>query len=547
MILLCACENYLDLTPKGVTLLDNLTEIEYLLNGDYKNSAYEFEDLYIITNDSYGKMANPSTVLANNVGLAYALMAYDESVDRYAYTSSNQQYNAYYSNINRMNILLAQLDDLSGDTALKASLAAEAKVLRAYWHYLLVNIFAAQYDAATADEQGGIPYVTDMNLEKVNEKLTLAEVYRLLLEDCSEETINNLPDKAVNILRPGKAMGYALRAKIHLQMKNYPEAFKDVEKALAFNGNIEDRLPVITESLYYYDKEHPSVIFYAEPTVAKAYIITQETAALFEQGDILMKYGKSALTEATETRDNRVWSATAAATYKNGIEGDIYMWQGYSNAKWTSAGITSDQLYYIKAECLIRAGHYQDGLDEVNKVRRFRIDPDDYSDLIAANEQDAMAKLMRAKRIECLFTYNNFFDMKRWNSEEDYKQTITRTVNGKTYATPKAKIQCFNQARIKETSIKVKKGSLSFQWGKVGGASGYDVYISTKPKKGYKKVKSVGKNTTKLTIRKFKGKKINPKKTYYMYVETKKKNGSKVNKSGRLYYWNTKSKNFGYF
>ena len=109
------------------------------------------------------------------------------------------------------------------------------------------------------------------------------------------------------------------------------------------------------------------------------------------------------------------------------------MWQGYSNAKWTSAGITSDQLYYIKAECLIRAGHYQDGLDEVNKVRRFRIDPDDYSDLTAANEQDAMAKLMRAKRIECLFTYNNFFDMKRWNSEEDYKQTITRTVNGKTY------------------------------------------------------------------------------------------------------------------
>lgn len=216
-------------------------------------------------------------------------------------------------------------------------------------------------------------------------------------------------------------------------MKNYPEALKDVEKALAFNGNIENRLPVITESLYYYDKYHPSVIFYAEPTTAKAYIITQETAALFEQGDILMKYGRSALTEVTETRDNRIWSATAAATYKNGIEGDIYMWQGYSNAKWTSAGITSDQLYYIKAECLIRAGHYQDGLDEVNKVRRFRIDPDDYSDLTAANEQDAMAKLMRAKRIECLFTYNNFFDMKRWNSEEDYKQTITRMVNGKTY------------------------------------------------------------------------------------------------------------------
>ena len=144
------------------------------------------------------------------------------------------------------------------------------------------------------------------------------------------------------------------------------------------------------------------------------------------------------------------------------------------------------------------------------------------------------------------YAYSASFDKMK---DEVYTVTIQafKTVNGKTYATPKAKIQCFNQARIKETSIKVKKGSLSFQWGKVGGASGYDVYISTKPKKGYKKVKSVGKNTTKLTIRKFKGKKINPKKNYYMYVETKKKNGSKVNKSGRLYYWNTKSKNFGYF
>lgn len=86
MMLLCACENYLDLTPKGATLLDNLTEIEYLLNGNYTNSAYEFEDLYVMTNDSYGKMANPSTVLANNIGLEYALMAYDEKCSTVMFT-----------------------------------------------------------------------------------------------------------------------------------------------------------------------------------------------------------------------------------------------------------------------------------------------------------------------------------------------------------------------------------------------------------------------------------------------------------------------------
>ena len=54
------------------------------------------------------------------------------------------------------------------------------------------------------------------------------------------------------------------------------------------------------------------------------------------------------------------------------------------------------------------------------------------------------------------------------------------------------------------------------------------MYISTKPKKGYKKVKSAGKNTTKLTIRKFKRQKDQPEEDfYYMYVETKRKTAPK--------------------
>lgn len=120
-----------------------------------------------------------------------------------------------------------------------------------------------------------------------------------------------------------------------------------------------------------------------------------------------------------------------------------------------------------------------------------------------------------------------------------------RTAGGKTWQTPVASIQCFNQARI--SSAKVAKKKLTVKWGKVKGATGYDIYVSTKPKKGYKKVKSVGAGTSKVTLSKFNGKAFNAKKTYYIYVETKKKNGKKVNKSGRLYYWNSKDTSYGYF
>ena len=104
---------------------------------------------------------------------------------------------------------------------------------------------------------------------------------------------------------------------------------------------------------------------------------------------------------------------------------------------------------------------------------------------------------------------------------------------------------CFTQPRLK--SLKVSGNKLTVSWGKVAGATGYDVYVSTKPKTGYKKVKSVGKNVSSLSITKLKGKSISSKKKYFVYVETKKKVNGQVNKSGRLYYWNTKNKSYEYF
>ena len=403
-----SCDGFLDLTPKGATTLDNLDDLEYLLNGSYQQSAWSFcRDLCVVTNESYGKLATPWTIIAGKSGLEYALMAYDESVDRYAYTNEDAKYGRYYEQVVKMNILLDKLGGIAGEESRKESLAAEAKVIRAYWHYLLVNIFAKQYDEATAAENGGIPYVEKMNLESENPKLTLQEVYEHLLADCSEETIKALPDEAVNIVRPGKAMGYALLAKIYLQMKKYGEALKYVNEALKYNDHIDNRLPVMSEFLYKREKDDASVIFYAsEMNNHPQYcIVSQETARLFEEGDILMNYGRYTLTDA---EDPGLWNAKECEKYKTGIEGEIYMWRG-QNSTLSVAGITSDQLYYIKGECLIRGGHYQEGLDE------------------------AMEKLMKAKRIECLFTYNTFFDMKRWNTEEAYKQTITRTIGDKTY------------------------------------------------------------------------------------------------------------------
>lgn len=118
------------------------------------------------------------------------------------------------------------------------------------------------------------------------------------------------------------------------------------------------------------------------------------------------------------------------------------------------------------------------------------------------------------------------------------------TYNNYKYYSKWASIKCLNQARIK--SANVKNNKLVLKWGKVGGATGYQVFVSTKKKSGYKKVATVNSKKSSCTIKKFRGKKFSSKKTYYVYVKTVCNKGKSKNTSGALYYWNTRNNSFGY-
>ena len=426
---LSACGDFLDITPKGATLLDNFDDLQLLATGSYSQSAWLYENMEIVVNDAYGRSNSFLTTLAQTNTVAAALLTYNEGIDRAALTESDQAYTRNYSNICCLNEVIQAVPDVEGDVQKKAALVAQAKVKRAYLHYLMTLAFCKQYDSATAATEGGIPYVTDMKLGVENTKITLQETFDKLLEDCSDEVLNALPDETGSIVLPGKAFGYAVRAKILLQMKNYAEALKYAERSLQYNGTIEDRTPVIAQPLSFNrDQFSASNLFYAEAVSSGAgsYYISYETEQLFEDGDILKDY---AIYSQTVSRTVYVWNPTTIA----GLADPVLCWSAGAKCRFNSGGITSEQMYYVAAECRIRTGNVSGGMDLVNQVRRYRIDPAKYVKWTASSEKDAMVLLQRAKRIECLFTYNNFADLKRWNSEPAYRQVITRTLNGTTY------------------------------------------------------------------------------------------------------------------
>ena len=136
-----------------------------------------------------------------------------------------------------------------------------------------------------------------------------------------------------------------------------------------------------------------------------------------------------------------------------------------------------------------------------------------------------------------LTQYASSYDQSKVSNSQVYKVKLRAftNLNGRKYYSKWSEIHCMAQPDIK--SLKVKSGKVNLKWSKITGVTGYDIYVSTKKKSGYKKVKSVGKNTTSTTVSKFNKKSFNSKKTYYVYVVAKKKVGKVTHKSQAYYYW----------
>lgn len=416
-LLSVSCDDKLDITPKGMTTLDNVADLELLLNQEYSFGNGPLSDIGMVCNDGFPAWSSMSELLASPTTLEYAYVKWDESMDRATLAESDSRYNTLYKQIYYCNVILEKAPEASGSDAVRNLIMAEAKVKRAYFHYLLVNIYAGQYDDATAAQLGGVPYVDFVNMEVNKDKNTVAEVYDRILADCTDDVIAILPDRA-NAMRADKPFANAVRAKILMQMKRYADAIPYAEAALRYNNFLENRSSIATTGSWEDPWDHDNNYLYIGGGARVSLTFTcmsRELAALFSPDDFVRKY---------ETGWNGLPTWEDAAVEYDYPGGLIYT--AFSNVIFNNYGIRTEDMYYLLAEANIRAGRVDDGLDYVDQVQIRRIDG--YAPLkgTGLNQAQAMKKMQDAKKIEMYGTYNNFFDCKRWNTEPDYRTTLTR-------------------------------------------------------------------------------------------------------------------------
>ncbi len=422
LLTFASCDSKLDIVPLGMTTLETVDDLETLLNQE--PMLYLDEDMMpyeILCNNMYLKYDGLPDYFSNHYSLVYAWMAYDETVDRADLTAEDGVYESLYEQINYMNVIISKAPGADGDDAKRRQIIAEAKVRRAWYHFLLVNMYAKPYDDATAAETGGIAYVDNTDVSEQKTKLTLDKVYEKLLEDCSEEVLRDLVQGHVDdCSRFGLDFGYGVRAKVLFQMKHYDEALQYANLALGVNSRIEDRSTVKTSGVWTLTETAANNYYVITGGQARGngdyygITITPEVAALISSDDYVMKYHN--------VSDTPAWKAP----YQELPEGALQCQVG--DTKWNMFGIRTETMCYLAGECLIRSGKIAEGLGQIDRVRAYRIE--NYTPLASQasglTEKQAMKLLQDAKRVEFLNSFENFCDRKRWNSEADYAETLTR-------------------------------------------------------------------------------------------------------------------------
>lgn len=451
-LLFSACDNYLDIVPKGESVLNKTSDYLGLLEDVY---GYPLSTEWYLSGEA---TSYDMSILENySYPINSANYFWNEEFDRALYmteTGYSVLYSTCYSKIASYNIIIHNINDSEGSEQDKRMGMAQAKILRALNYFYLINTYAKPYDPLTAEEERGIILRGEFSLEKEGVQSTVADAYRLIQQDI-EEALPDLPHVAMNTFRPDKSFGYALKAKVHLFKREFDDAL-----TASLNG-IKEAETEAGHKLWNMNTEYAAALQYmmgmyggAMPEMMFEYngsmygmfrMMVQST--YFKHGyddpeNLLYQHGLNSMSPHptmvrkpimdlfNPAQDLRYTFSMGTMPPRPTAEpGSVSLNNMMVN--WNCGGIKLSEVYLMAAECYARKGDTDNAMKYINDIRKNRIIAKYYKDLEAATQEEAMKIVREERKRELLLTFNGFFDIRRFCTE--FNETLTREYDGKTY------------------------------------------------------------------------------------------------------------------
>ncbi|MNK15545.1 SusD family protein [compost metagenome] len=226
-LVLSACEKMVEIDPPLNEVTISVVFASDKLAGNALAGMYT--GLSTITTQTTGLAVNTS-LQADDLMYIGANGTYKETFENAYNTASSIQtavFSELYHIIYRANAIIEGLAESSGASAqVKKQYTAEAKVVRAYCYFNLVNNF------------GGVPLVTttDVTVSALLPKVDEAKIYEQIVKDLTEAKADLLADYSASggtRLGVNKFVAAALLARVSLFTRDYPAAESNASEVIA--------------------------------------------------------------------------------------------------------------------------------------------------------------------------------------------------------------------------------------------------------------------------------------------------------------------------
>lgn len=166
--------------------------------------------------------------------------------EEFTYRGGDEYYwDMLYRKINTCNMVLALIDEQpeedEEDTYGKERVKGEAYFLRAAYYFLLVNLYGAPYNPATAASTPGVPVkLTEYVEDREYQREPLTTVYAQILDDLQNAETCLTGKSHQSVYHPDLTATLLLRSRVHLYMQDWEAAASDARRVLDLQSGLLD-------------------------------------------------------------------------------------------------------------------------------------------------------------------------------------------------------------------------------------------------------------------------------------------------------------------
>ncbi len=383
------------------------------------NAYRNLDDIKLGLYGSYAaigtSLMQSATIVSDEVRMPAENTVSNTDAHRWLYDSGSGSVTAafysFYQAIDRANRVIENLENIDavGQEKLKEQYRGELLALRAYAHFELVRGYASGYDP----DDMGIPYMTTSQVG-YPPRDPVGSNYENIAADL-EEAESLLPDSFNDVTRITKTVVWALQARLALYGKQW-------QKAIDYASQVIAAKPLASRSdfpMIWKDVSNSEVLW----KLARVTGDSEYGSLFFRQSGAIALYVPSfkllQTFEGEEAEDIRFESYIDYQPNRNASDPkkSNYLVTKYVGNDPSAPGLSdikvlrTGEMYLIRAEAYAEMDKIDKGADDLNTLRRMRIDG--YTNRSFSEKKDLISAVYKERFKELAFEGQRFFDLKR--------------------------------------------------------------------------------------------------------------------------------------